>query len=105
MRAVGVGDRDVTGADGHRQSGRPGDGVAVAAVENDVADRLRGLLEDRIPEGERAELARHLDICENCRQALEGMEKEPVSWSTATRLPRSLFAATSSLTRGLSSIP
>jgi WD40 repeat protein len=52
--------------------------------------RLRALLEGALPEGEQAELNRHLESCERCQQTLERLVAGQGSWSS---LPRYFGAA------------
>jgi eukaryotic-like serine/threonine-protein kinase len=49
-------------------------------------ERLRDLLDGRLPEPEQKQLVRHLDDCAGCQQALEGLAANAASWSEAARL-------------------
>ncbi len=49
-------------------------------------ERLRDLLDGRLPEPDQRQLVRHLDDCGNCQQALEGLAANAASWSEAARL-------------------
>ncbi len=44
-------------------------------------DRLRLLLDDRLPDNEQEDLSRHLETCASCRDALERMAAETHWWS------------------------
>jgi eukaryotic-like serine/threonine-protein kinase len=49
-------------------------------------NRLRGLLEDRLPEEEQSALTDHLEVCEGCRDELERLAATSRFWAEARRL-------------------
>jgi len=59
--------------------------MAATPTPCDDPNRLRALLEDRLPPCEQAELAGHLESCERCQTALEGMAAESLWWDEARR--------------------